>query len=175
MYMHKFLWLLIVLVFSVVACDSSSSTPTLLPPPGPTSPPVEDTPTPGPLPDLTIQDVNIEPAPTVSADGRQFLLRGITYTFSVNVINIGEGPVRGVAVDAPYGCVGQGKAPNILFAGNDLARGDESRSSESFSLTIPTDSGGNCTFKFIVDPDNIYAESHESSSSNIREITFEVP
>ena len=172
--MHKFLWLLIVLVFSVVACDSSSSTPTPLPPPSSTPPPVNDTPTPDLLPDLTIKDVNIVPAPTVSADGRQFLLRGITYTFSVNVINIGEGSARGASVDVPYGCVGQGKAPNILFAGNDLAPG-ESHLSESFSLTIPTDSGGNCTFKFIVDPDNIYAESDESSSSNIREVTFEVP
>jgi hypothetical protein len=173
---HKFLWVLIVWAFSVVGCVGSSSTP-----PTPFSPSrstphlVEPTATKSVLPDLTIQDIDFEPAPTATGDGRQLLMRGITYSITVHVMNIGKGPVRGaVAVDAPYGCLGQGQAPNLLFAGNDLAPG-ESRPSNSFSVTLRTDSGGSCTFEFNVDPDNVQAESDESLSSNTREATFEVP
>ncbi len=81
MNIHKFLWLLIVLVFSVVACDSSSSTPTLLPPPSPTSPPVNDTPTP------------------VVIAGKATIVRGTTYYFTFEINNTGEGLIPGPTVD----------------------------------------------------------------------------
>ncbi len=176
---RKLLWLLIALTFSMSDAACGGGRPV---PPAPNSPPPESpatprathTPTSRPLPDLTITDVKIEPAPTVRADGLQLLIRGLTYTFRVEVKNIGAGPVRGaVLVGAPYGC-GRGLAPNDLFAGNDLAPG-QSHLSDAFSVTIPTDFGGKCTFTFTVDPNHVHEESDKSPKSNVRELSFVVP
>jgi subtilase family serine protease len=128
-----------------------------------------------PLPDLTITKVEIKPAPIVTADGRRLLARGMTYTLKVQIKNVGNGAVRGaVAVAAPYGCPGQGRTPNLLFAGNNLAP-DESKYSNSFSVTLRADTGGKCVFRFIVDPDNVHPEEDESLRSNTRTLTYEVP
>lgn len=139
------------------------------------SQPVQRTPTPAPLPDLTITNVEVDPPPTIRADGVQFLHRGTSYTISVEVTNIGLGIAQGaIVVDAPFGCPGHGRSPNQLFVSSNLSPG-QSQLSKSFTVTLRDDSGGNCSFTFTVDPDNVHRESNDSSSSNTREFIFQVP
>jgi hypothetical protein len=130
---------------------------------------------PGPLPDLTVIGVAIDPPPTVRADGVQLLHRGMTYTFRAEVKNVGPGGHgAAVVVGAPYSIPGRGVRPNLLHAGHGLAPG-ESRLSEPFSVTLRFDSGGKCTFRFKADPDNVFPEADDTDASNELVLTFDVP
>lgn len=51
-------------------------------------------PTPEILPDLTITDIKVNPKPTIRADGVKYLHRRMTYSFQVEVTNIGKGATR---------------------------------------------------------------------------------
>jgi len=181
MRVHKFLWLLMVLFFSVVGCDGRSSTPTLLPHPSSTPPLVEHTPTPIPshptstsgspglLPDLTITDVRVEPMPTVIS-GRATIVRGTTYSFTFEISNVGEGSIPGtVAVSIGYGCQGpdMGEIGASVIVRGPLGPGETRLTEPPYTLLIPpAKMPGTCSFRFMVDPDNIYEESDESPTSN---------
>ena len=127
------------------------------------------------LPDLVITDIKIDPSPTVSADGRRFLIRGQTYSFEVQVRNAGSGPVNGaVAIDVSYGCPGHGRSGDLIYISNDL-QSNKSSYSQPYKVKIKTDNGGKCSIEFKVDRGNVHKEVDDSPASNVQLLSFEVP
>jgi CARDB len=124
-------------------------------------------------PDLRITDVRVDPKPIVVA-GMDTIVRGTTYSFTLEVSNVGQGSVPGaVAVSIGYGCQGPGLGgTSSVTALGPIGPGEKQLTSPAFSLTIPADRlPGTCSFRFEVDPSNLYQESDES---NMREMTVSV-
>lgn len=131
--------------------------------------------TPPPLSDLIITDIEIKPSPTIRADGKSFLIRGLTYTFRVKVKNAGQGAVQGaVGVEVDYGCPGYGHSGDLIYPDNNLQPGASSYS-QPYKIKLSRNTGGRCSIDFKVDPYNVQKESDESEKSNVRRLKLEVP
>jgi hypothetical protein len=77
----------------------------------------------------------------------------MTYSFIVDVRNVGQAPVTGaIMVASPYACPGRvgpnllfAGSNNLLFAGSNFAPGAR-HVTDPFGVTLGTESGGTCTF-----------------------------
>jgi hypothetical protein len=118
------------------------------------------------LPDLVISNVRMVPRPTVpaGAEGPAIMHRGTTYTFRVEVSNVGSGTFTGpVMVSARYTCPGMGSTRIDLGTAN-VPPGESRLTPQFFSVCLGTAQVGECRFWFVVDPHNLIEESDENNN-----------
>lgn len=124
--------------------------------------------TPAALPNLRIADVRVEPKPVTQ--GSSVLVKGgQTYTFRFEAFNDGPGDLSGnVAVSVDWGCqVGPGSSGPLGQTGGTAFVGSLSIGvgewSNPYDIKFPT-APGSCNLVFVVDPDDIYAETNETDN-----------
>jgi hypothetical protein len=140
-------------------------------------PPISPTKVPAKLPDLKISNIFSDPAPTVVPGSLHRLNANQPYEFYPVITNLGPGVVPGnVAVRVDYSCTGDCTAVTGALGqfGWSVTCGPPSiGQTVSCPPTTITPKGPGTTWNivFTVDPDNIYQETDESDSSNVKILT----